>query len=788
MKIDKTTKQDAREIAQYQAAGYTLIPLHQWDFVDRFKRMRGKSPQDSDWRNRDYRKFEPVRHMKLGKNVGVRLTSEDLVVDADPRNYPEGDDPLARLIADVGLDMDKVPFVNTGSGGTHIYLKKPADVATLETVPAYPGLEFKTLGRQVVSAGSKHDKTGNIYRWDFLSSDLTKQGHKAPDRLLAIIRRPQLSSSAASGEGGEHTPEQLATMLSGLKPEDYRDQSKWLDLMMACHHATAGDGGEEFAEWSTQDPEYADHRNIVLRRWDSLHAEGTGKITYKTLYKALHAKKKDSLIPPATSAEEDFAGLDDDEDPAERAKRLAAGDQGGKGPLEKMNDTYWAVDDGGKFRVYADFLDQTLTPARHYWNKYARQDFENLMASRRIQRGESTINLGKAWIEWGQRRTAKGVVFDPEHKRPGYLNLWSGWSVEPKPGDWSLFKELIETVLADGNPKYAKYILDWCAYLFQYPGRQAEVALCFRGQKGVGKSTLGRVLAELCGRHGLHISNPNHLTGRFNLHLRDCVLLFADEAFWAGDKAGESTLKQLVTEPSVMYEGKGANAEMGKNLVHVVVASNSDWIVPTSIGDERRFAVFDANNLRQRDEVFFNALHAQLQNGGIAGFLHDMLTRDIRGWHPRGNVPVTEALAEQAVHSMTPFEMWFFDLVQNGQLPGGTACCGDWRKETVWAFCDDLYNDFVQGLQERRVTFIPSKNAFGLSLKKLLEGGFERTRVRVHPGSMQTNSADNRAWAYRIPSLKILNNVFEKYLQAMGNVQTRKMDKPGTNTPSRKRR
>ena len=379
-------------------------------------------------------------------------------------------------------------------------------------------------------------------------------------------------------------------------------------------------------------------------------------------------------------------------------------------------------------------------------------------------------------------------MFDPEHRREGYLNLWSGWSVEPKPGDWTNFKQLIETVLADGDREYSEYILNWCAYLFQYPGRQAEVALCFRGQKGVGKSTLGRVLADLCGRHGLHISNPNHLTGRFNLHLRDCIMLFADEAFWAGDKTGESTLKQLVTEPSIMYEGKGANAEMGKNLVHIVVASNSDWIVPTSIGDERRFAVFDANNKRQvpanapdshPNKKFFDDLHKQLRDGGLAGFLHDMLTRDIRGWHPRGNVPTTGALAEQAIHSMSPFEQWFFDMVQDKQVPGGAACGGNWYNEEIFVFCDDLYNDFSADLQQRRISHIPSKNAFGLSLKKMLGGKFARNRVRVHPNAMVTNAgADGRAWAYRLPSLKTLNNVFDKYLEALNSVQTRKVDLP----------
>ena len=77
-----------------------------------------------------------------------------------------------------------------------------------------------------------------------------------------------------------------------------------------------------------------------------------------------------------------------------------------------------------------------------------------------------------------------------------------------------------------------------------------------RGKKGAGKGTLGQILIRLFHHHALPISNPLHLTGRFNGHLVDVVFLFVDEAFWAGDKAGEGVLKALVTEPTIPIEPK----------------------------------------------------------------------------------------------------------------------------------------------------------------------------------------------------------------------------------------
>jgi hypothetical protein len=61
---------------------------------------------------------------------------------------------------------------------------------------------------------------------------------------------------------------------------------------------------------------------------------------------------------------------------------------------------------------------------------------------------------------------------------------------------------------------------------------------------------------RLFGQHGLRIQSREHLTGRFNPHLRDCCLLFADEAYWPGDKTAEGILKGLITEPDIPIEAK----------------------------------------------------------------------------------------------------------------------------------------------------------------------------------------------------------------------------------------
>jgi len=297
---------DPEQLRPYLDAGWQLIPLHRWDRRDGRGRERGKTPLHDNWTRRPYRSEDQTAHMEDGGNVGVRLTAAQLVIDVDPRNGGEGG--LSRLLGDLGLDQSAWPRVETGSGGSHLYLSKPEDVAVVDRLETYPGVEFKTLGRQVVAAGSVHPSTGRPYRWDPLSPSLS-DAPAAPDALLDVIARPK-SETAPTG-GGEHTAEEVAAMLSALDPTDFRDHDKWLTVMQACHHASGGSAKAEFVTWSAGDPDYADMSEEVGRRWDSLHADADGpRVTHRTLHRLLIEAGREDAIPrtPAAADFDDEAG------------------------------------------------------------------------------------------------------------------------------------------------------------------------------------------------------------------------------------------------------------------------------------------------------------------------------------------------------------------------------------------------------------------------------------------------------------------------------------------------
>jgi hypothetical protein len=351
-----------------------------------------------------------------------------------------------------------------------------------------------------------------------------------------------------------------------------------------------------------------------------------------------------------------------------------------KEELARMNDDHVVVKTGGKVRI-AGWETQDVGSGRKVKaiTFSSPAEMKTLYANRFIlvkgkdANGE-TVNKRRPlldyWLQHADRPTAIGFTIDPAGGLfvEGRLNLWQGFSVVPKEGDWSRLRKHILDVICSGNNDHAAYLLRYLAYKFQNPTTQSEVIIVLRGKQGTGKGRLATLLCELFGAHGLQISDRRHLVGNFNAHLLQTCFLFADEAFWAGDKQAEGTLKRMATEPTLMYEPKGLDAFSGPNRLTVMMASNEKWVVPAA-EDDRRFVVFDVSDVHQRDSAYFAALGKELDSGGREAFLHAMLTKDLQGWHPREDMPVTQALAEQKAESAEPLVEWLGNILEEGMLP-----------------------------------------------------------------------------------------------------------------------
>lgn len=420
-------------------------------------------------------------------------------------------------------------------------------------------------------------------------------------------------------------------------------------------------------------------------------------------------------------------------------------------------------DDGGRCRIISVVQDYALK--RERISRQSFEDFRNRYMNVKVQVGVNKDGApieapaGKWWLEHPMRRQYDTIVFAPARQVEGAFNLWTGFACEAIPGSCRLYLKHIHDNICAGVGEHYEYVINWMARAVQQPDRPGEVAIVLRGKQGTGKGLFAKAFGALWGRHFLQVSDPKHLVGSFNAHLRDCVVLFGDEAFYAGDKKHESVLKMLITEETLAIEAKGVDVVASPNFSHLMLASNYDWVIPAG-AEERRFLVLDVADDKMQDLEYFKAVRHELDNGGREALLHFLMSRDISEFEVR-RVPKTRALQDQKQWTFTPEQLWWYERLADGViLPSQNAF------EAVVSR-DALQQDYLNfmhrhGYYQRR----SAATALGKFLSKVCPRGFPRTDRRWVEEPYQDEFGQHlerrrRCWMYIFPPLDQLRTFFD---------------------------
>lgn len=371
-----------------------------------------------------------------------------------------------------------------------------------------------------------------------------------------------------------------------------------------------------------------------------------------------------------------------------KAKEKATDD-----PVAFVNARYFAIIEGGKVRFYREDDDGNLEGMQKDAFRFELKPYKQIFTVAGPN-GEKKIEAPyfDLWESSHHRRYYnRGFILDSKRSDvTGCYNLWRGFAISALAGNWELMKQHIKDVLASRDSKIAEYIIKFLAWTVQNPSEPARVALVFIGDEGVGKGIVLNAMREIFGDHGLRIQHMEHLTGRFNAHLRHCCLLFADEA-QVVDPKQVGALKGYITEPTVMVELKGVDSVQADNHLTVVMASNNEFAVPADIG-ARRFAVFRVSDHRKGDTQYFKNLMTDANaskeqyHAMLGAMLHDLLAMDLGDFHPERDRPDTTELSrqkEQQLQRHNPIGGMFLDCLKTGVLPRGESTEGEGNNVTT---------------------------------------------------------------------------------------------------------
>ena len=384
--------------------------------------------------------------------------------------------------------------------------------------------------------------------------------------------------------------------------------------------------------------------------------------------------------------------------------------------LHGMNARHAVIGNiGGKCRVIEEVPDEIMGRSRITYASF--EDIRNRYNNQKVVIGKDkenkpiTMPLGNYWIGHKQRQQFDYIRFMPEGAGKNIFNLWRGFAFAPKQGNCDLYLQHLLLNICKGNQFYYDYLIKWMARAVQKPASQGQVAIVLRGGKGVGKSLMATVFGKLFGRHHLHISNPSHLVGNFNSHLKDSIVLFADEAFFAGDRKHESVLKMLITEDTIPIEQKHVDVEPYPNYIHLIMAANDPHVIRAT-GDERRYFVLEVGADKQQNSQYFVDLMAQMESGGYEALLYMLQNVDLHGFQVR-DVPQTEALQEQKQLSMSHDEEWWFRKLQDGRLL---------QRDSKWTGnveCEALITDFTRYAEVWKISRRGNETSLGRFLNRV---------------------------------------------------------------------
>jgi len=581
--------------------------------------------------------FDPYAGEFAGWNIGIAGGKEGgvFIIDVDNHEDKNGFLALDAAIEEYG-PIAPGPMQSTPSGGRHYIFQWQEHAANTTDkigigIDTRGGTESQCKGH-IVAWPSTID--GKMYKWE-MGGEVPVVPRWIMERMGVLWRNKKYAHSTSdnngAGRGNENVDvddlemtldvEQIKRMLDCIKP-DLLSYDEWLKVGMSIKSQyPESDGLKLWHDWSETGESHK--VNECTNRWDGLDVYGA--VRAGTLF--FMAREHGWVIDKEGG---DKSGNKFDE------------------VVAAMNKEYAIVAIGGKIKVLRE------KPATDGFGEpfdlMDKDSFKTLLMNDKIwvKAGdkEKPISIADIWLAHEDRRTyPNGMGLYPKIETPaGYFNTWTGFAVEPREGTCDLFIYHIKEVVCDGMPELYDWLLDWIADLVQCPAEPKGCAIVLRGDEGTGKGTIANLVGELFGPHYKHLIDDSHLTSNFNAHLLDAVVVFADEITWGGNKKTAGKLKGMVTEKNLLGERKGVDAIIYRNMIHMFIASNSEWVIPAG-RNSRRWFVLDVPPTKMGNFKYFSSIQDEMENGGKAAFLYEMLTREIKS--NLRVAPETEALEKQ---------------------------------------------------------------------------------------------------------------------------------------------
>jgi hypothetical protein len=232
-----------------------------------------------------------------------------------------------------------------------------------------------------------------------------------------------------------------------------------------------------------------------------------------------------------------------------------------------------------------------------------------------------------------------GIVTDGEGTA---LNRHQPTSIRPVDGDAGPWLDFLSYLFPENSSR--EVVAAWCATLIARRNVRMHFGLLLISEtQGVGKTTLGDVMAELVGKHNASFPGENDILSPFNEWQAERRLAVINEIYTGHSWKAYNMLKTVLTDRFLTINRKHQRQYKVDNWLHVIACSNSSRPLKLEDGDRRWHVPKVTEDKWPREK--FTAFRAWLAAGGY-GIIMAWAKRHGTYIEPGQHAPGSEAKAD----------------------------------------------------------------------------------------------------------------------------------------------
>ena len=195
--------------------------------------------------------------------------------------------------------------------------------------------------------------------------------------------------------------------------------------------------------------------------------------------------------------------------------------------------------------------------------------------------------------------------------------------------------------LAERDVDMKDYLKKYIAHMIQYPEILPETIVYIRGEQGIGKDTLIKIINRLINNptYTITIDDPLQIFGKFNRDASQKLMICINELSPTDAADYENKIKSFSTKETINIEDKGINGTTQiRNVARLFVLSNNIHIAKLSHSSRREFIIegYAPHTNPDKCNEFWDKLHHYIDDDDCMNALfHHLNNIDLDGFQPR---------------------------------------------------------------------------------------------------------------------------------------------------------